>query len=373
MQFLSSFLSLESSHHGMQQCQNVEDGGGKERKNKILHARSLARLSRTSAAKTLERQAPPPPPPPPPTTHPLSPTAHHPPSQHRCRSSNVRCVARPSTLIMDDWGSPWADDDSADPPPSIRNHLGSPPAAFADISDTTSSTTNSLHNNNTHATCNNGDALAGFPPTTVAHRLQPDPWAAPDGALGDSAAWADASTPVVEGGGSANGGGGGVGSHLWATRGLSPAVAAGHEHWADWEAPPPSQLPHSPPSGAVAKAELPAANRDSAVRGDESGQASARKPEGEQSKAKDGKSTTPIPAAGDDDDFGDFAEEADFDDFDEQTPAPEPPAAPQAVPAAGTTPAFTIDPAVVQKLYPIPTSAPSLPALEEGVIHTVGA
>ena len=251
---------------------------------------------------------------------------------------------------MDDWGSPWADDDSADPsPPSIRNHLGSPPTAFADISDTTTTSSNSLHNN-THA---------------VAHRLQPDPWAAADGALGDSAAWADTNTPVIEDSESANGGGGcSVDSNLWPTQALSPAVAAGHEHWADCEAPPPS---HSPPSRAVAKTELSAANRDSAVRG-----GSTQKPEGEQSKAKDGKSTIPatsISAAGDDDDFGDFVEEADFDDFDEQRPA----AAPQAMPAAGTTPAFTIDPALVRKLYPIPTSAPSLPALEEGVIHTVGA
>ncbi|KAF8541353.1 hypothetical protein BDD12DRAFT_878922 [Trichophaea hybrida] len=77
----------------------------------------------------------------------------------------------------------------------------------------------------------------------------------------------------------------------------------------------------------------------------------------------------------DDDDFGDFAEEADFDDFVDQTPPdpPAPPDPPTSPITSAAVPAFDVDTSHVRKLYPIPTTAPNLPPLEEEIINTVGA
>ncbi|KAF8252924.1 hypothetical protein K440DRAFT_657499 [Wilcoxina mikolae CBS 423.85] len=82
-----------------------------------------------------------------------------------------------------------------------------------------------------------------------------------------------------------------------------------------------------------------------------------------------------LDASDDDDDFGDFAEEADFDDFVDQTPpAPPAPPDPRTSPIiSAAVPAFDVDTSLVRKLYPIPTTAPNLPPLEEEIINTVGA
>jgi len=73
----------------------------------------------------------------------------------------------------------------------------------------------------------------------------------------------------------------------------------------------------------------------------------------------------------DDDDFGDFAEEAEFDDF--VGDGPEVPPEARAPPPSEGVPAFEIDTSLIHKLYPIPTSSPDPPPVEDEMIRTTGA